>query len=66
MITAMFNMKTKKKKADSWEEKIESLEHSVYIEGVKVLQKQERIGYFFTLIVSLALIMILFVILWMV
>jgi hypothetical protein len=66
MITAMFNMKTKNKKADSWEEKIESLEHSVYIEGVKVLQKQERIGYFFTLIVSLALIMILFVVLWMV
>jgi hypothetical protein len=62
----MFNMKAKKKKADSWEDKIESLEHSVYIEGVKVLQKQERIGYFFTLIVSLALIMILFVVLWMV
>lgn len=59
-------MKLKKKKANSWEEKIESREHSVYIEGVKVLQKQERIGYFFTLVVSLALIMILFVVLWMV
>ena len=59
-------MKTKKKKANSWEEKIESLEHSVYIDGVKMLQKQERIGYFFTLIVSLGLIMILFVVLWMV
>lgn len=55
-----------KKKTGLWEEKIELLEHSVYIEGVKVLQKQERIGYFFTLIISLALIMILFVVLWMV
>jgi hypothetical protein len=62
----MFNMKSKKKRSNMWENKIESLEHSVYIDGVKMLQKQERIGYFFTLIVSLALIMILFVVLWMV
>jgi hypothetical protein len=62
-------MLSKKKKGvtqNSWEEKIDKLEHSVYIEGVKVLQKQERIGYFFTLLVALTLVMIMFVVLWMV
>jgi hypothetical protein len=62
----MFGMKTKKVKLKSWEEKIERLEPSVYIEGVKVLQRQERLGYFFTLLISLALVMIMFVMLWMV
>lgn len=48
------------------DKKIEDLEPSVYIEGVKLLQKQERIGYFFTLLISLVLVMIMFVVLWMV
>lgn len=39
---------------------------SVYIDGIKVLQRKERIGYFFTLGVALVLIMLLFVILRMV
>jgi hypothetical protein len=39
---------------------------SVYIEGVKVLQRQERISYFFTLTISLVLVLLLFVILRMV
>ena len=47
-------------------QKIEELEPSVYLDGVRMLQKQERIGYFFTLIISLALVMIMFVVLWMV
>lgn len=42
------------------------LEKSVYIEGIRILQKQERVGYFFTLIISLALVMALFLILRMV
>lgn len=48
------------------DKKIEELEPSVYLDGVRMLQKQERIGYFFTLIISLALVMIMFVVLWMV
>lgn len=39
------------------------VERSVYIEGVKVLQRQEKISYFFTLVISLILVMLMFVIL---
>ena len=45
------------------EKRIAVMERSVYIEGVRVLQKQERIGYFFTLLISLALVLLLFAIL---
>jgi hypothetical protein len=38
-------------------------ERSVYIEGIKVLQKQERISYFMSLIISLVLIILLFIVL---
>jgi hypothetical protein len=38
-------------------------ERSIYIEGVKVLQKQERVSYFVTLITSLLLVVLLFVVL---
>jgi len=38
-------------------------EQSVYIEEVKVLQRQERVSYFFSLIISLVLVVLLFVIL---
>jgi hypothetical protein len=62
----MFGIKSKKSDPKLWEDKIERLEPSVYIEGVKVLQRQERIGYFFTLLISLTLVMIMFVVLWMV
>ena len=48
------------------EKKIEKLEPSIYLKEVKMLQKQERIGYFFTLIISLSLVMIMFVVLWLV
>ena len=41
-------------------------ERSVYIEGVKVLQKQERISYFFSLIIALVLVVLLFVVLMLV
>jgi hypothetical protein len=62
----MLLKKSKDVKPKSWEEKLETLEPSVYIEGVKVLQKQERIGYFFTLIIALTLVMIMFMMLWIV
>jgi len=45
------------------EKRIAVVEKSVYIEGVRVIQKQERIGYFFTLIVSLVLVILLFIVL---
>ena len=38
-------------------------ERSIYIEGVKVLQKQERISYFVSLIISLVLVILLFIVL---
>jgi len=38
-------------------------ERSVYIEGIKVLQKQERISYFLSLVISLVLIILLFIVL---
>ena len=38
-------------------------ERSVYIEGVRVLQKQEKISYFSSLIIALVLVILLFVIL---
>ena len=52
------------KSADSInEEGILLDERSIYIEGVKVLQKQERISHFLTLIISLVLVILLFVVL---
>ena len=31
------------------------LERSVFVEGVKVIQSQERVGYFFTVVMSIAI-----------
>ena len=56
----------KKKSSQSGGENILLAERSVYIDGVKVLQKQERISYFFSLIIALVLVVLLFVVLIMV
>lgn len=51
----------KMRKATVEERRISIAERSVYVEGVKVLQKQERIGYVFTMIVSFVLVLVLFI-----
>ena len=54
---------SKKSQDQSGDEIILLDERSIYIEGVKVLQKQERISYFLTLVISLVMIVLLFTIL---
>ena len=56
----------KENSSQSGGENILLAERSVYIDGVKVLQKQERISYFFSLIIALVLVVLLFVVLIMV
>jgi hypothetical protein len=55
-----FNTKMSK---EGGEKTVMLTERSVYIEGVKVLQRQERISYLFTLLISLTLVILLFIIL---
>lgn len=35
--------------------RLAALERSVFLNGIKVIQKQERIGYIFTVVMSLAI-----------
>ena len=53
----------RKEKLLSGGKPVESIDRSVYINGIKMIQKQEKIGYFFTLIISLVLVLIMFYIL---
>ena len=65
-MKANSDKKQKSSASQFGEEHILQGERSVYIEGVKVLQKQERISYFFSLVISLVLIVLLYIVLMMV